>query len=380
MSSPDLLWHSAGPWDTSGYGQQSALVVDRLRAAGLEIELSAPCATDRPRHGGVRCHLAPNLSGGELARNVHTAFGRPNGNAVAFIDFVRLSVGDLHDVDLLYWFPFNFDPPPPAAIAFLRSRQPLVAGLSLWGCRALEAAGIEAAYVPCAIDSHVFRIPAARTRAEMRADAGIPDDAFVVGVVAVNNEWESNRKSLPEALMAFARFHERHQDARLFLHTDVAGRRHGGFDLIAVVDALGIPEGAVIATSAEKYDVGIRASDMGRLYSMFDVLLAPSAGEGFGLPVVEAQACGVPVITSDFSAQPELVGSGWTVPGQRRWSHYASSWLFTPDVGAIIESLESAYRERRFPCERAARHAAQFEIDTVVPTGWMPLIDRWLNR
>lgn len=40
------------------------------------------------------------------------------------------------------------------------------------------------------------------------------------------------------------------------------------------------------------------------------VLLLPSFAEGFGLPILEAQVCGVPVITSNISSMPEVAGSG----------------------------------------------------------------------
>lgn len=44
------------------------------------------------------------------------------------------------------------------------------------------------------------------------------------------------------------------------------------------------------------------------LYNMADVFLFPSLYEGFGFPVIEAMACGCPVITSDTSSLPEVVG------------------------------------------------------------------------
>jgi glycosyltransferase involved in cell wall biosynthesis len=59
------------------------------------------------------------------------------------------------------------------------------------------------------------------------------------------------------------------------------------------------------------YRLGAPAEVMAATYSAMDVLLAPSHGEGFCVPLIEAQACGTPVIATDFSAQPELVGAGW---------------------------------------------------------------------
>jgi glycosyltransferase involved in cell wall biosynthesis len=45
-----------------------------------------------------------------------------------------------------------------------------------------------------------------------------------------------------------------------------------------------------------------------RLYSGADIFVYPSLYEGFGLPVLEAMACGAPVITSNVSSMPEVAG------------------------------------------------------------------------
>ena len=374
----DLLWHSAAPWDVSGYGQQTALVVRDLVRRGLSIELSVPGGEGR-WFEGIRCWDGGSLGSDDLTRNVARSFGGRPGRAVAFIDYVRLAKGRLGSVDLLYWYPFNFDPPPPVAVHYLRSGPHRVASLSKWGSQALAAVGVSAIHLPCATDTGLFRPITGDERKAMRQDVGIPEDAFVVGVVAVNSEWETNRKSLPEVLLAFGRFREHHGDAFLFMHSDVSGETHNGFRLAAVADSLDIPIGSVVAPSEVQIRNGIRTEDMPLVYGMFDVLLAPSAGEGFGLPVIEAQACGVPVIATDFTSLTELVGSGWLVGGQRRWSHYGMSWLLTPSVDELVARLEHAYQERRYPCPRAIDFAANFAVERVVDRHWMPLIERWLH-
>ncbi len=50
--------------------------------------------------------------------------------------------------------------------------------------------------------------------------------------------------------------------------------------------------------------------DMPALYSAADLFVFPSLYEGFGIPVLEAQACGTPVLTSNSSALPEVGGEG----------------------------------------------------------------------
>ena len=52
----------------------------------------------------------------------------------------------------------------------------------------------------------------------------------------------------------------------------------------------------------------IGPTDLVYFYNLAEVFLFPSLYEGFGLPVLEAMACGCPVITSNISALPEVVG------------------------------------------------------------------------
>jgi glycosyltransferase involved in cell wall biosynthesis len=51
--------------------------------------------------------------------------------------------------------------------------------------------------------------------------------------------------------------------------------------------------------------------DIAALYTLADVFVYPSLYEGFGLPPLEAMACGTPVIVSNVSALPEVVGRSW---------------------------------------------------------------------
>ncbi|MBU2578197.1 glycosyltransferase family 4 protein [Patescibacteria group bacterium] len=52
----------------------------------------------------------------------------------------------------------------------------------------------------------------------------------------------------------------------------------------------------------------VKQKDLPLIYNGADLFVYPSFGEGFGIPPLEAMACGVPVITSDTTALPEVVG------------------------------------------------------------------------
>ena len=49
--------------------------------------------------------------------------------------------------------------------------------------------------------------------------------------------------------------------------------------------------------------------DLAALYSLADLMVFPSLYEGFGMPPLEAMACGTPVVSSNNSSLPETVGT-----------------------------------------------------------------------
>ncbi|RJP64120.1 MAG: glycosyltransferase family 1 protein [Candidatus Abyssobacteria bacterium SURF_17] len=107
------------------------------------------------------------------------------------------------------------------------------------------------------------------------------------------------RKNIPRLIRAFAYG----VVARgLPHHLVIAGRRGWLFDdIFREVRALELSEKVCITGFVERSDLPV-------LYSMARVFAYPSLYEGFGLPCLEAMSCGTPVITSDRSSLPEIVG------------------------------------------------------------------------
>ena len=152
-----------------------------------------------------------------------------------------------------------------------------------------------------------------------------------------------------------------------------------GEDLPTMIESLEIPEEEVLI--GEPVPRPLRppaAKMMARLYTTFDVLLNPAMGEGFGMPIMEAQACGVPVIVTDFSAMKEVVrrgleGSRATLagpgrsPGRRSAESARSS---TRSRSATPDADDSARRSRR----RRAQHALKYSAPKVLEEHFLPAL------
>ncbi len=378
----DFVWHSGPPWYRTGFGQQSGMVLNSLAALGYTFLVSSSAP---PQEGlaGVPYLSSPDLSGRDLGRNTRAAFigisCRPR--AIAFVNSERIADDLCEDLDLVLWLPFNFSPAPRRLRAYIASRGPTqVLALTKWAQSSLREHGVESTYVPHGVDRTVFT-PAPERGNVMRERLGLDRGAFVAGVVGANNEWFGNRKSLPEILAAFSVIATTHSDAYLYLHTDVTGRLLGeGLDVLEIAEQFPSLSGRLLYTSSVEYARGWPRQDIADLYRAMDVLVAPSAGEGFGIPVIEAQACGVPVIVSNWATQSELVGAGWGVGGQQRWAHWVGSWQFTPNIQELVSALERAYSGPRPPLADAVRFTDPYDHDEVIAGHWIPFLESWLGR
>ena len=279
---------------------------------------------------------------------------------------------------ILSWVPIDHQPCPPQVLAWCERDNVTPIAMSVFGKRMLEQEGVACEYAPHAIE-RVFR---PTTYAEFGSEKvnprrlmGVSDDAFVVMMNAANKGHAPVRKAFGEAMLAFSIFASKHPDAVLYLHTDKSVG-YGGIDLEALRLGCSIKPDQIRFVDQFAYRTDIPDQVLAAVYSASDVLLAPSRGEGFGIPVVEAQACGTRVIVSNWTAQPELVGDGWCVEGQPEWDPHQGSWFFSPNVAEIINALEAAYAAPRGPSEKAIEFAAAYDADRVYAEHWRPILER----
>ncbi len=157
---------------------------------------------------------------------------------------------------------------------------------------------------------------------------------------------EHPRKNLPTLIRAFGKLKERKRFRDLKLvKVGRAGGKETNFreETMKVIKSLNL-EGQVVFTEL------ISEEDLRACYCDAECFVLPSLYEGFGFPPLEAMACGSPVITSDSSSLPEVVGG-------------AAIKVSPQDVDGLAEALQNVLTDqqlRRSLVKRGIAQAAKF--------------------
>ena len=279
------------------------------------------------------------------------------------------------DADIFAWTPLDHVTLPPNVLKFLLRRNVTPITMSPHGQRQLEAAGVESTYIPHGVDTKVMKPTHEVYGVPVREYLGVKNDQFLVGMFAANKaNGLIHRKALAENLLAFAMFRETHPDAVLYLHMEPSNA-YGGFLIPRLLKSVGLDESCVILPDSNTLRTGYPAEVLAAFMTACDVVLSVSYGEGFGVPQVEAQACGTRVIASSWAASADLASDdSWLVEGQAFWDEPQASFYQIPILGSIIEALRLAYEAERGVSQVAIDFAKQFDVDTVWAWRWMPFL------
>lgn len=382
-----ILWHSNGPHTMSGYGQQTALFVPRLATLGHDIAISCFYGLEgstikwtpgEPFESTHTCYPTDRTRFGlemlPFYVDMHAAGEKCLVLSLMDVWVMMPQIERLKELDWVCWTPVDHDPAPPMVVDFLLKSRARVIAMTRFGEDRLRARGLDPFYVPHGVDTSVFK-PDAEVRKRERARRGIAEDAFVVSMVAANMGIPS-RKSFPAVFEAFAVLKQNRPEAILYLHTDVDGH-FGGVNLVALAQMCGIPQDAIRATPYPELHCGLPQASVAEVYQLSDVLAIPSMGEGFGIPLIEAQACGVPVITTNWTAMTELCGAGWLVEGDRWYDASQRSFFKQPAQIEIHDAMEAAYDARNDKSLRtkAREFALQYDADHVFEEYWKPTME-----
>jgi len=177
-----------------------------------------------------------------------------------------------------------------------------IVSMSEFGKETMKKYGVESELVYHGVDTSVFKPLPLTVRTKLRKQMGLTGK-----YVVFTNSNNQQRKELPNLIQGFA-------DAKisnkfLVMHTDrLPTSSHGGIELIDYCNLLGLNK--IASFTQKKQYAGWRtewnSERLNEIYNIADVFIFNGC-EGFGLPVLEAQAAGTPVLAGDVTTMPEIV-------------------------------------------------------------------------
>jgi glycosyltransferase involved in cell wall biosynthesis len=381
-----ILWSSSTPECSSGYGLVTREIVRRLVRAGHYVRIGT-------KHPIQKWHT---WEGVEVFDGTNIPLVVTMLQEERF-DYI-VTLWDIWTLQGKPAFPrekwIAYVPIDTYKISTDLASQALRAGWTIamtrHGAQELNEKGMIPFFAPLGTDTKTFRVKP-KGRAAFRNEFGFTDETFLVGSVGLN--YGDDRKGFITLMQAFKTFAASRPNARLYLHTHAKGEYSGTIDYLRAARNLGIDK-LVCWPNQVANDIGrIDEEWLCDIYNAMDVFALVSHGEGFGFPLVEAQACGIPVIATATTSGPELIQGGqgkvgWLIPVDNDDLNYIviDGWRHHPRPSAVLRCLETAYeawqdRGGYRKIQKAARkHALEYNWDRIWETYWIPIVDAMSKR
>ena len=156
-------------------------------------------------------------------------------------------------------------------------------------------------WIPHGLDMDVFR---PRDRKAARIAMGFSERDLVMGCNMTNQP----RKDWALWASIAAHLKRSHPNVKLWAHIDTLER---AWSLPALIEDYGLAQNVKVTMAGTLTD-----EELSYFYSACNIVILPSLGEGWGYPISEALACGVPCIHGDYAGGAEMLPPEMRVPIQ----------------------------------------------------------------
>ena len=199
------------------------------------------------------------------------------------------------------WFPTDGGGGLPAGcINILRKIDQPVAMAKFGQKQVKDYHDLDVVHIPHGVNTKLFYRMKDEEKLKLRQKYGLIDK-FVIGIVARNQP----RKHLDRTLKTMRIIAKTIPNAVLFFHLDADDPAQPMWKIRNLIQKFGLENRCIF--SGMKAHQGIADKDMKDIYNVMDCFFLSTSGEGFGIPIIEAMACEVPVVATSYTTTPELI-------------------------------------------------------------------------
>lgn len=200
-----------------------------------------------------------------------------------------------------FWFPSDGGGGLPKGCESILKKIDCPVAMAEFGAKQVkDYHNLDVKHIPHGVDSKAFYPLEKSEKEELRKKWGFTDK-FVVGVVARNQP----RKNLDRTIKTFRLVADKIPNAVLFLHLDPNDPAQPMFKIHSLITKYNL-ENRVVYSGMNAFN-GFPQTEMNNVYNLMDCFFLSTSGEGFGIPIIEAMSCEVPVIATNYTTTPELV-------------------------------------------------------------------------
>ena len=367
----------------TGFGTQSLLVLEGFLKKGVEVEQLGWFKNESVVHHGIKIH--PMGEYGDLDKVLY--------HCNRFKPDIIWSLGDLHMIAYMlqapeelrkrwmHWLPIDAEPYPYMMHESMEAVPNLVL-MAEFAANMCKKHLPNAIMIPHGLDPSIFK--PLQNRHQMRVKNQV-SDKFVVLTVA-RNQW---RKNLDLSVEAFARFSKNKSDVMFVMHTQLAAPpKLRGWYLHNLVQ---INKDDWDSELPNKIKLSVKTyheTQMNAQYNIADAFLLTSSGEGFGVPTIEAQMAGIPVIVPNNTTGPEFTVPDGIEENRTGECINIAVNMVQGDCGvkrAMIDPQDAANKlEKFYQCWKRdkimlSRYSENGRRNAVAKYHFQVVIDKWYN-
>jgi len=244
-----------------------------------------------------------------------------------------------------------------------------------WSESMLKEEGLNnvAPFIPLGVNTSIFKPINKEEYPNTMKSLGFEEDSFNIVIVAAN---QYMRKPFYEWFIGIKMFIDEHPDVKVRLYVHSLTHTPGGYNLGELAKYCEIDK---ITRTSDDYAAicGEYTEEvMARIYGVADVVLM-GGFEGFGLPIIESQACGTPVIALNAGCSIELLKSGILVPPKGTFCPPNLTVKSLPHEKGIADALDIIHNSPRSRWSKGVEWVRERYDWRIIIKKWVELLEKF---